>query len=298
MKNKFLLFLISFLSLKIFSLDITSFTDIIKQLDFYEDSTQKRLDSLLLTDHTDETLNYMIDKLKSKDWYFKTIAVRILKKYEDKGKLFSLLDENNVERLYFFKIFEDRVEYLEPFSNDDFKTYELSSYINYLEKKKDIAKLISFLGQNVNDYIIIKALDGITSLYEDSISNYYVKENYDVFKNLIQKKNTRINKSLSKLLSKYFEDSLSLFFNEKSLNDVSNFSLYIETLTLLEKKVDLKLLENFYSKFRTKDYFYMDYVLKNYFMSLKREDLEIITKDIVNKKIKDIMIEVIGEKNG
>ncbi len=298
MKNKFLLFFIFFLSLKIFSLDDISFTDIIKQLDFYEDSTQKRLDSLLLTNYTDKTLNYMIDKLKGKDWYFKTIALRILKKYEDKEKLFSLSNENNIERLYFFKIFEDRVEYLESFSNDDFKTYELSSYIDYLEKKKDIVRLFSFLGKNVNDYIIIKVLDGITSLYEDSISNHNVIKNYDVFKNLIQKKNIRINKSLSKLLSKYFQDSLSLFFDEKSLNDVSNLSLYIETLTLLKKKVDLKLLENFYSKFRTKDYFYMDYVLENYFKVLKKEDLEMIDRDIINKHIRDIIKNSNGENNG
>ncbi|MEO0281889.1 MAG: hypothetical protein ABIN05_06035 [candidate division WOR-3 bacterium] len=295
MKSKILFLIFLFSSIKIFP----SFEELIKKLDYFEDSLQIQIDSTLLSDYNERTVDYMIGKLNSSDWFFKNISIRVLKKVIDKESLLKKLQEKNVDRIYVMKIFEDDVGFTlyDNLKVEDLKPYELNTYISFLEKRKRLNTIFEILSKNYNDYILVRALQSLNDAsLKDSFCRFEILKNKKIIENLIAKKNLRINKSLSIIISNFFPDSIEN--NLKQINDIPTFSLYIESATLSGKKVELETIENFYNNFRTKDFYYLDSLVKKYFQSFSKEELEKIQNKVENKFLKVIIEEVIGENNG
>ncbi|MEO0288606.1 MAG: hypothetical protein ABIN00_03125 [candidate division WOR-3 bacterium] len=297
MKNKILFLLFLFSSIKIFP----SFEELIKKLDYFEDSLQIQIDSTLLSDYNEKTINYMIEKLNSSDWYFKNISIRVLKKVKDKESLLTRLQERKVDRIFIMKIFEDDPGFTlyNDLKIEDVKLYELNTYITFLEKRKKVNTIFEIINKNYNDYISVKALQSLNDAgLKDSFCRDEILKNKKIFENLISKKNLRINRSLSIIISNFFSDSLEKIFDLKQINDIPTFSLYIESAILSGKKIESGTIEKFYKKFRTKDFYYLDSIVKKYFQKFSKEELEEMKNNVENEFIKVIIEEVIGEKNG
>lgn len=297
MKNKILFLILFIFSIKVFP----SFEELIKKLDYFEDSLQVRIDSTLLSQYNEETVDYMIGKLNSSDWYFKNISIRVLKKVKDRESLIKKLFEKNVDRIFVIRIFEDDTDftYYDNLKIEDVKLYEVNGYISFLEKRKKINTIFEIINKNYNDYISVKALQSLNSIgLKDPICREEISKNKKIFENLIARKNLRINKSLSVIVSNFFADSIEKIFNSKQINDVPTFSLYIESATLSGRKIELGTIEKFYNNFRTKDFYYLDSVVKKYFQTFSKEELEEMKNKVENKFLKVIIKEVIGEDNG
>ncbi|HAF07185.1 MAG: hypothetical protein XD76_0796 [candidate division TA06 bacterium 32_111] len=296
MKSKIFFLSLFFLSIKVFP----SFEDLLNKLDFYEDTLQTRIDSTLLSDYYEKTVDYMVKTLKSSNWYFKTISLRILKKVEDKESLISKLFEEDVERIYIMRIFED--DTLDPYKDLDFysmEPYEYQTYISYIGKKNKFETLVKILSKENDDYLIVKILQSLNGICLKDTS--YAKSLYsykDIFAKLIGKKNIRLNKSISLIFANFFSDSLDVIFNGKILNDIPTFSLYVESATLSGKRVELEKIEKFYNGFRTKDFYYLDYILKSYFEKFSIDELKEIKENLENKSLKDIIKVTLEEKDG
>uniref|UniRef100_A0A7C3J6K2 Uncharacterized protein n=1 Tax=candidate division WOR-3 bacterium TaxID=2052148 RepID=A0A7C3J6K2_UNCW3 len=295
MKNKIFLLSLIFFSIKIFP----SFEELLNKLDFYEDSLQTRIDSTLLSDYKEKTVDYMVNTLKSSNWYFKTISIRVLKKVKDKDLLLSKLFQENVERIFVMRIFED--DTIDPYKDldfDDLKPYEYQTYISYIEKRKKFDTLVNILQEENNDYLTVKILQSLNGIclkdtfYRGNILNYK-----NLFEKLVERGNIRLNKSLSVIFANFFSDSLNIIFNEKILKDVPTSSLYIESATLSGKKVEIGKIEKFYNGFRTKDFYYLDYNVKNYFEKFSTEELKKIKENLANESLKCIIEEILGEKD-
>ncbi|MDI6701057.1 MAG: hypothetical protein QME48_07515 [bacterium] len=297
MKNKIFLLILFLYSIKIFP----SFDELIKKLDFYEDSLQIRTDSILLADYKEKTIDYMINKLKSSNWYFKNISIRVLKKVNDKNILLSKLFENGVDRIFIMKIFEDDKDF-DPFKTlkfEDLKPYEISTYISYIEKRNRFEDIVEILNKESDDYVIVKSLQSLNSIcLKDSFFRSELIKNQELLENLIKRKNLRINKNVAIILSNFFYDSFDNFFNETTLMDLSTFSLYLETFTLLGKEVDMERIEKFYNHFRRNDFYYLDSVVKKYFENFSLEKLKKMKDSVANEFLKAIIIEMVGNKNG
>ncbi|MEJ5306704.1 MAG: hypothetical protein WHT27_00155 [candidate division WOR-3 bacterium] len=297
MKSKILFLIFLFSSIKIFP----SFEELVKKLDYFEDSLQVQIDSTLLSDYNERTIDYMIEKLNSPDWFFKNISIRILKKVKDKESLLTRLQERNVDRIFIMKIFENDSGFTlyDNLKIEDLKIYEINTYISFLEKKKRLKTIYEIIDKNYNDYIVVKALQSLNDAgLKDPFCRDEILKNKRTIENLIAKKNLRVNKSLSILISNFFADSIEKFFNLKQINDIPTFSLYIESVTLSGKKIEPETIEKFYNNFRTKDFYYLDSVVKEYFQTFSKEELEKIQNKVENKFLKVIIKEVIGEDNG
>lgn len=297
MKNKIFILVLLFFSLKLYP----SFEELVKKLDYYEDSLQVKIDSILLLDYNEKTIDYMVEKLKSSDWYFKNISLRVLKKVKNKDILLTKFMEKNVDRIFVMKVFEDEPDFriYDDLKIEDMNLYEMNTYISFLEKRKNIKTIIEIINRNYNDHIIVKGLQSLKNIcLKDSFCREEILKNKKIFENLIEKKNLRINKSLSIIISNFFTDSFEKIFNLNQINDIPTFSLYIESATLSGKKIELETIEKFYNNFRTKDFYYLDSVVKKYFQKFSKDELEEIKNNVENKFLKVIMEEVIGENNG
>ena len=236
MKSKIIILLFIFISI-IYADD---FNEYLEGLSMYP----SEIDTLLVKQYPDSTMETMLDYLKTNDYGKQYIAMRILKVFNDKRFVIESMKSNKIEIKHVFKVadslFEDS-EIEELAINGNSKT--INSYISFLKNrfnKNDFSKLLIFVA-NENKSVKVSAINAMLYFIEND-SRFTEELPFDTVRSLYEKSGIYGKEQLLKLM-KYYPIRAMEYADELMTGEHYSILQGIRIMALFEK-YDNKIVDN------------------------------------------------------
>ncbi len=236
MKSKIIILLIIFISI-IYADDFEKY---LGELNLYP----SEIDTLLVEQYPDSTMEIMFDYLKTNDYGKQYIAMRILKIFNDKRLIVESMKSNKIEIKHVFKVadslFEDS-EMEELAINGNNKT--IISYISFLENrfnKNDFSKLLEFT-ENENESVKVSAINAIIYFIEKD--SWFTEElSFDTVRSLYERSGIYGKEKTLKLM-KYYPIRAMEYADELMTGEHYSILQGIRIMALFEK-YDNEIVDN------------------------------------------------------
>ncbi len=236
MKSKIIILLFIFISI-IYAND---FNEYLEGLNLYP----SEIDTLLVKQYPDSTMETMLDYLKTNDYGKQYIAMRILKIFNNNKLIIESMKSNNIEIKHVFKVadslFEDS-EMEELAINGNSKT--IISYISFLKNrfnKNDFGKLLIFAA-NENKSVKVSAINAVI---------YFIEKNHSFIEELpfdtvisLYERSGIYGKEQSLKLMKYYPIRAMEYADELIMDDHYSILQGIRIIALFEK-YDNEIVDN------------------------------------------------------
>ncbi len=236
MKSRIIILLFIFISI-IYADD---FDEYLEGLNLYP----SEIDTLLVKQYPDSTMETMLDYLKTNDYGKQYIAMRILKIFNDKRFVIESMKSNNIEIKHVFKVadslFEDS-EMEELAINGNSKT--IISYISFLKNrfnKNDFGKLLIFAA-NENESVKVSAINAMLYFIEND-SRFTEELPFDTVRSLYEKSGIYGKEQLLKLM-KYYPIRAMEYADELMTGEHYSILWGIRIMALFEKD-DNEIVDN------------------------------------------------------